>query len=129
MTRGSRGFTLVEVLLTMVILTIGLLGLTGTTVVVTRMIRRGQSAAEASNFAAHRLERLRSSGGPGGSGCSTHTAGSDTLYRGAKWTAINSWTWISLSNQTWKVTLTVTYVTSPGKTRSETLVTEISCVP
>jgi prepilin-type N-terminal cleavage/methylation domain-containing protein len=127
--RGPRGFALVEVLLAMVVLTIGLLGLTDTTVVVTRMIRQGQRAAEASNFAAHRLERLRTSGGPGGSGCSTHTNGADTLYRGAAWTAINTWTWTSLSNQTWQVSLSVRYMTSPGRTRTETLVTEISCLP
>ena len=125
----SRGFALIEVLLAIVILTIGLLGLTGTTVLVTRMIGRGERAAEATTFATHRLERLRSSGGPGGSGCSTHASGADTLYRGAVATAIASWTWTSLPNQTWKVSLSVTYTTAPGNTRTETLVTEVSCLP
>jgi prepilin-type N-terminal cleavage/methylation domain-containing protein len=125
----TRGFALVEVLLAMVLLTIGMLGLTGTTVLVTRMIARGQRAAEAASFAAHRLERLRSSGGPGGSGCSTHTAGADTLYRGTVPTAVASWTWSSLSNQTWKVSLAVTYQTGPGTTRTDSLVTEVSCLP
>jgi len=125
----SRGFALIEVLLAIVILTIGLLGLTGTTVLVTRMIGRGQRAAEAATFATHRLERLRSSGGPGGSGCSTHAGGADTLYRGTVATAIASWTWTGLPNQTWQVSLSVTYMTAPGHTRTETMVTEVSCLP
>jgi prepilin-type N-terminal cleavage/methylation domain-containing protein len=125
----TRGFALVEVLLAMVILTVGMLGLTGTTVLVTRMITRGQRAAEAANFATLRLERLRASGGPGGAGCSTHTSGADTLFRGTAVTAINSWTWTTLSNQTWKIALAVTYQTGPGTTRTDTLMTEVSCVP
>jgi prepilin-type N-terminal cleavage/methylation domain-containing protein len=125
----SKGFALMEVMVSLVILTIGLLGLTTTAVLVTRMIGRGQRAGAAANFAAQRLERLRTSGGPGGSGCATHTAGADTLWRGSNWTAINSWTWTGLSSQTWRVTLSVTYRTSPGQTSTQTLVTEVSCVP
>jgi hypothetical protein len=93
------------------------------------MIARGQRSAVAANFAAQRLERLRSSGTPNSVGCLTHTNGADTLYRGGSWAAINSWTWTSLGNSGWKVSLAVTYKTSLGKTRTDNLVTEISCKP
>jgi prepilin-type N-terminal cleavage/methylation domain-containing protein len=125
----QRGFTIVEVLVAIVVLTVGLLALLSTGALTTRMIARGQRSAEAANFAAQRLERLRASGGPGGLGCSTHTSGADTLYVGGSWEAINTWTWTSLSNRTWLVSLSVTYKTDRGKTRTEAFVTELSCVP
>jgi len=87
------------------------------------MITRGQRAAEAANFATLRLERPARLRGPGGSGCSTHTAGADTLFRGRPGRPINSWTWTTLSNQTWKVSLAVTYQTGPGKTKNRHPVT------
>jgi type IV pilus assembly protein PilV len=126
---SSRGFTIVEVLIAIVVLSVGLLGLVGTGALVTRMIARGQRSAVAANFAAQRLERLRASGGPNSLGCTTHTNGADTLYRGGSWAAINNWTWTNAGNSGWQVSLAVTYKTSPGKTRTDNLATEVSCRP
>jgi prepilin-type N-terminal cleavage/methylation domain-containing protein len=125
----SRGFTIIEVLIAIVVLSVGLLGLVGTGALVTRMIARGQRSAVAANFAAQRLERLRNSGAPNSLGCTVQTNGADTLFRGGSPAVINVWTWTWLGNQAWKISLQVTYTTSPGKTRTETLVEEISCKP
>jgi type IV pilus modification protein PilV len=119
---NARGFTIVEVLIAVIVLSIGLLGLFGTSALVTRMVGRGQRSANAANFAMQRIERLRANA------CAARSAGSDTLYRSGNWVAINSWTWTSLSNSGWKIALALTYKTAPGKTRTESMETEVSCV-
>ncbi len=120
--KHERGFTIVEVIIAIIVLTIGLLGLTTTAALVTRMIARGQRSAVAAMFAAQRLERLRRVA------CTTQTAGSDTLYRGSTWVSYNSWTYSNLGNSTWQVRLIDTYKTAQGRTRADTLETEISCL-
>ena len=119
--RGSRGFTIVEVLVAIVVLSVGLLALLGTSALTTRMIGRGQRSAVASNFSVQRLERLRANA------CLVRANGADTLSRSGNWLAINSWTWSSLGSQGWKVTLTATYKTSQGQTRTENMETEVTC--
>lgn len=87
-TRRSSGFTLVELLVALTILSVGLLGLVVTSALVTRMIGRGQRSANAALFASRRLERLRAGGCAAGAGL----VGSDTLFRGTTWEAVNQWT-------------------------------------
>ena len=127
--KSSRGFTILEVLIAIVVMSIGLLASLGTGALTTRMIARGQRAAVATNFAAQRLERLGGTGAPNGVGCVTHTSGVDTLFRGGTWIAIDSWSWTDLGSSRWKLSLTVTYKTSPSTTRADDLVREISCIP
>ncbi len=59
MTDG-RGFTLVEVIVAILILSVGLLGLVTTAAITTRMIAQGQRYSETSTLAAQQLEILRS---------------------------------------------------------------------
>ena len=93
--KTEAGFTIVEVIISIIVLTVGLLGLVTTAALVTRMITRGQRSAEAATFAARRMERLR----PRACIPSQRTAGSDTLSRGGTWRAINSWVnpWVRCS--------------------------------
>jgi type IV pilus assembly protein PilV len=58
--KTERGFTIIEVLVAVVILTIGLLGLVTTAALVTRMIGQGQRYTEAAALAGDRFEQLRS---------------------------------------------------------------------
>ena len=58
--KQSRGFTLVEVLVAMLILAIGLLGLAGITVVVLRSNTLSQQISQATALASSLLETLRS---------------------------------------------------------------------
>jgi Tfp pilus assembly protein PilV len=70
--RSTRGFTIIEALVALLILDVGILGLATTTAVVTRMIRQGRAASEAAALAHARLEVLRSEGcGPPSSGAET----------------------------------------------------------
>ena len=60
--RPRSGFTLVEMMVAIVILSIGLLGLASTAAVVTRQVGGGGNLATAGQVAEKRLERLRSLG-------------------------------------------------------------------
>lgn len=58
--RGYSGTTLVEVLVAVVVLTVGLLGLLGSTVTVARMVEDGRRSQRTVALATGRLEMLRS---------------------------------------------------------------------
>ncbi len=58
--RAERGFTIIEVLIAVLILTVGLLGLVSSGALVTRMIGEGNRFTEASTVANRRFEIFRS---------------------------------------------------------------------
>lgn len=120
--KSERGFTLIEVMVAILILTIGVLGLASTASSVTRMIAAGQRSAVAATFASQRLERLRASG------CTSQTAGADTLKRGTTWVAINNWSFTNPGNSTWRVLLTSQYKTIKNQTRIDRVEITISCL-
>jgi prepilin-type N-terminal cleavage/methylation domain-containing protein len=55
----SPGFTLIEVLVAIVVLTVGIMALAGSSASVTRMIGRGKSETRAAQAATRRMEILR----------------------------------------------------------------------
>jgi type II secretion system protein I len=57
--QSPRGFTLIEVLVALVLLTVGVMALVGTSALVSRMIGRGRSSTVAVQVATARLESLR----------------------------------------------------------------------
>jgi prepilin-type N-terminal cleavage/methylation domain-containing protein len=59
MKQDRSGFTLVEVLVAVMVLTVGVTALVGSAGVVTRMIGRGQMGTRGAQLAAGRLEQLR----------------------------------------------------------------------
>lgn len=59
MKRSASGFTLVEVLVAIVILSVGLIALVGSSAIATRMIGRGGMETRVAQAAARRLEALR----------------------------------------------------------------------
>ncbi|HEV8265219.1 MAG TPA: prepilin-type N-terminal cleavage/methylation domain-containing protein [Gemmatimonadales bacterium] len=121
--RDQGGFTIVEVLIAILVLTVGLLGLVTTSALVTRMIARGQRSAEAAAFAARRLERLR----PAACITAQRVAGSDTLYRGSTWVAINTWTFTDIGNNSYRLRIVTTAKTVQNRTRTEATETTIPC--
>jgi prepilin-type N-terminal cleavage/methylation domain-containing protein len=76
--RTERGFTIVEVLVAVMILSVGLMGLVTTAGLVTRMIGQGHRYTEASALANERIEILRSQGCPA-TGTGTETRGAYTI--------------------------------------------------
>jgi prepilin-type N-terminal cleavage/methylation domain-containing protein len=124
---GERGFTIVEVIIAIVVLTVGLLGLVTTAALVTRMIGQGQRSAVASTFASQRMERLRVTA------CNPtlRADGSETLNRGGVAVATNNWRFTDVSapgvTLAWKVSLSVEYTTVRDRKRTEQMETIVLC--
>jgi len=121
--KNSKGFTIIEIIIAIIVLTVGVLGMVTTAALVTRMIARGQRSAQASAFAARRLERMRVAA------CvnAQRVDGSDTLYRGSTWVAVNNWTFSDPGNQNYRLKIVSTYKTEQNKTRRDSTETTISC--
>jgi prepilin-type N-terminal cleavage/methylation domain-containing protein len=121
--KSERGFTIVEVIIAIIVLTVGLLGLVTTSALVTRMIARGQRSANGATFASKRLELLRVTG------CKSQAAGKDTLYtQSGTAVATNSWVFTDATNKHWTILDTLRYQTSMGAWRTDILETQVSCL-
>lgn len=121
MGRAKQGFTLVEVVVAILVLAVGLLGLAGSAVLVSRMIDRGQRSAVQAVFAARRLEMLRTTG------CSAQEAGMDVLFRGSTPVDSIQWHFVGRANAGWQIVVRSRYQADAGRWRSDSLETAISC--
>jgi prepilin-type N-terminal cleavage/methylation domain-containing protein len=119
---GERGFTLVEVMIAVVVLTVGLLGLVSTAALVTRMIGRGQRSSVAAAFSQRIMEEQRLAA------CTTRNDGSRDLYRGTTRVAQAGWRWSAPSASTFRLEVTTTYTTRAGMQRTDVMETTISCI-
>lgn len=136
---NRRGFTILEIMIAVIILTVGVLGLVSTAAYVTRMIARGQRSALAGTFAQRRLEyfrgkisRLRTcdTAWVNSSGFLNTRKADTTLYRGSAILATDTVKLVKAgvgSGTAVQIFLKVNYVTAPGKTRNDSLETEVSC--
>jgi type II secretion system protein I len=120
--RSRRGFTIIEVILAMIVLSIALLGLLGASALATRTLGRARVADEAAVLANNRIERLRLTA------CANQSSGADTLFRGGAWYVINSWSYTASTNSTWRIQLVKKYVTGPRTIRTDVVETEVSCL-
>lgn len=121
---NERGFTITEVIIAIVVLSVGLLGLASTAALTTRMIGRGQRSAVAATFATQRMELLR----PAACIAAQRVNGSEVLNRGGTTVATNTWTFTDAGNSSIRIRVVTTYVTAKGKMRSETTETAVSCL-
>ncbi len=121
--KPEAGFTIVEVIIAIIVLTVGLLGLVTTAALVTRMIGQGQRSAVAATFASQRMEVLRTAV------CdpARRTAGGETLLRGGAVAATNNWTFTNVGGTTWRITLDVTYTTVKNRSRTDRMETSVIC--
>ena len=119
---NERGFTIVEVLIAIIVLTVGLLGLMGTSALVTRMVARGQRSALAGVYAVERFEQLRATA------CKARANGTETFYRGGTAVARNDWTWTGAGTDMFRLSLRTTYTTTQGRQRVDDVEATISCV-
>jgi type II secretion system protein I len=123
MKRWHAGFTLIEVLLALVVLAIGILALTGSSSLVTRMIGRGKMETLAALAASTRIEALRATAAATVPRCTSpeFASGGPDIENGLS----QSWT-VSGSGQLRRVRVTVTYLTVKGR-KSAVLETDIAC--
>ena len=120
--KSQRGFTVIEVIIAIVVLSVGLLGLVTTAALVTRMIGRGQRSAVAATFAAQQMEQLRAGG------CLARNSGTASLNRGSTLVAQTTWTWTAVTATTYRLSLVTRYPTIQYKTRTDTTETTLSCL-
>ena len=112
----QKGFTIIEVLVAMLVLTIGIIGLTTTAALVTRMIGQGERYSQASTMAAEQFEVFRSRS------CTSLAAG--TATRGGftlNWTVQDA-----AGGRARAVTVVVLSPTTRG-IRADTFATTIGC--
>ena len=100
---GTRGFTLAELVVALLVLTVGVLALAGTAAAVSRMVGWGQRLGASAVAARSRLEALRSGG------CASLGAGRDSVghYR-LEWS-------VARAGALRTVTLTVVYPDGRGE--------------
>jgi prepilin-type N-terminal cleavage/methylation domain-containing protein len=141
MTSNRGGFTIVELLVAMIILTVGLLALLGTSALDTRAIMRERNIDYAAIYAARRLEMLRIDACRGG--VTTPSAGSEFLIRGNDTLTKNAWTYSTTTTNgvltSRGISMTSTYFKAPQRmfgdtrgykavtTRTDTYEARVSC--
>ena len=113
---SSSGFTLIEVLVALVLLTVGVLGLAGVARSVTRLTSEGLRLTTAAALAGARIEQLRAGGCAGvGAGMAAYGA------------YVESWS-ADAAGAARAVLVRVTYPAPPGR-RTRTLAAVIACAP
>ena len=138
MNKREGGFTIIEILVSIIVLTVGVLALVGSQSVVTRMIAQSDRDTQATQVAVSRMERLRQLSRAGATRCSNAAlaAGSNgpTYYpTGASASTAQiteSWTVGPAGvagTTTRQVAVTVVYRTGTG-TRTSTFTTTIGCL-
>src|SRR3989442_7503260 len=118
--KREAGFTIVEVIVAILVLTIGLLALVTSAALVTRMIGRGQRSAVAAQYAQRRLEMLRVSG------CKSQAGGSEALMRGSTPLGSPTWRLVATSAYPWAIPGRSQDHTAPAQLRTGNTDTQIS---
>jgi type IV pilus assembly protein PilV len=122
---NRSGFTLIEVMVAIIILSVGVLGLISTAALVTRMIGRGNISTKATQLAETRLEILRQQALSSTPSCSTLGA-SGTAAGPSGMSEAWTVTTPAASTSLRQFSVTVTYPIARG-TRTATLTTQIRC--
>lgn len=121
--RSERGFTIAEVLVAVVMLTVGVMALVGSSAMVTRMVGRGRNDTMAGQAATARIEWLRQMAASGASPCSSASWASDSLTNG---NIREKWQILDASGFSRRVLLTLRYNVA-GRVKVDSVRTTILC--
>jgi type IV pilus assembly protein PilV len=121
--RPRNGFTIVEVLIAIIMLSIGVLALASSSGAVTRMMNFGRMKTDATAIAQSVLEKMRYEAKVTTPKCTSLASG--TLATPPKRGFTTNWT-VSTVGTSRNVTVTVSYQVGP-QTKTETLTTSIFC--
>ena len=122
--KREQGFTIVEVIIAIMVLTVGLLVLVNSSALVTRMIAQGQRSAVAATDAARILDSLRAVA------CTARNAGSAVVWRGAVPVDSLNWSYTAdpAATNHWRLVLSSKYQTRQSQWRRDSMETYISCL-
>ena len=124
MTRSSRGgFTIVEVLIAIVMLSIGVLALASSSGSITRMMHFGRMKTDATAIAQSVLDSLRYRAQATTPKCTSVVAGSQAIAPKLGFTT--NWT-VTTSGDTRNVVVAVSYQVGPRQ-KADTLTTSLYC--
>ena len=123
MTQNDRGFTLVEVLVAVMVLSVGITALVGSSALVTRMVGRGATETRAAEVAQQRLDSLRLVAYSTTTRCTSagFASGGPVTVKGIR----ERWI-VAAAGGVRQVTDTVTHRTARG-THTDVLTTFIKC--
>lgn len=122
--RAERGFTLIEVLISVVLLTVGVMALVGSSAMVTRMIGRGRESTFVGQKATSRLERLRQIAASTSPGCTSGSFASGSQTDAA--TGITE-TWTVPTTGNSRLVQVVLRYRTPTRTVADTVQTYLMC--
>jgi prepilin-type N-terminal cleavage/methylation domain-containing protein len=120
--RDTRGFTLIEVMIAIVVLAIGVTALVGSSAVVTRMIGQGKISTQAVQAISQRMERLRATAYSTTPNCTALANGSATSANGI----VTTWT-IATNGELRTIRIIVNYPTAGGSD-ADTVSTILRCL-
>jgi prepilin-type N-terminal cleavage/methylation domain-containing protein len=123
-TRSTKGFTIVEVLVAIMVLGVGVVAMAGSSALVTRMIGRGQRATRAGQVAAQRLDSLRLVAFSTTPHCTNVISGGPVT---SPLGVTQSWVVSTPATKLRRVDLTLVYKNARGTTKTETVSTIIGC--
>jgi prepilin-type N-terminal cleavage/methylation domain-containing protein len=123
MKEPHAGFTLIEVMIAVVILSVGIIALVGSSSLVTRMIGQGKRSSAAVQVAASRLEKLR------GVSRSTSPLCQDPAFAsgGPITTRGVAESWVVPATGTSRTVLAIVTYSRVGGTVTDTLLTVVRC--
>jgi type IV pilus assembly protein PilV len=120
--KRSKGFSLIEVMIALVILAVALLALAGLMITTTKNTSFGGHMTEATTFAQDKLEQLRAAPWTG------IIAGADTAVGATGISYARSWTVADNPNQDQRwVTITITWTDPTKKTNHSINVRSVVC--
>ena len=121
MKSDTRGFTLIEVLIAVVILSVGVLGMVGTAGLVSRMIGQGKRNTQAAMVAMQRMETIRETALSTNPRCTALAGGTATTN------GVNEiWT-VAGAGRSRRIQLIIRYASNRGSV-TDTVRTVVSCL-
>ena len=121
MKSDTRGFTLIEILIAVVILSVGVLGMVGSAGLASRMIGQGKRNTQAALVAMQRMETIRQSALSTNPRCTALASGTATTSG-----VTETWT-ITGASRSRRVRVIVTYPTNRG-VATDTVNSVVSCL-
>lgn len=120
--RDTSGFTIVESLIALLLLSLGIMALASSGLQVKTLLDRSARAQAVAHFATRRLELLR----PLACIPARRTSGTETLSRGSAHLAANSWSF-EASGSAIVIRVITSHVERAGRQHTDTVQTAVAC--